>query len=393
MKINKIVIVCASYPFGKVESFLENEINFLSKNFDIEVYPIKKYNDADDVRDNIPSNLIYHEPIVSSNFFKRLIKGIFNTAPFWFVIPEFLKLLLYSKDIKKSTIPFIINLISYRTLYSNSNFKNSINKKGTIVYFYWGNTPIRYFKTNNKVLVRVHGGEIDKERNYNFIPDSIFSKKVTYLPISKKVDSFLKNKGLKTYLNRLGTNDFGVNHSLNVNNIINIVTCSNIIPLKRLDLLIVALANVKDIKIEWNHFGDGPLFKEIHQLAIAKLADNITVKFHGRVNNIELMRYYQSNYVDLFVNLSQYEGIPVSIMEALSFGIPCFATNAGATSEIVNEINGKLVDVNFEIKELVDFICLIKSNTQLRDGARNYWKNNYSSENNYSNLVNYIKNI
>ena len=49
------------------------------------------------------------------------------------------------------------------------------------------------------------------------------------------------------------------------------------------------------------------------------------------------------NDFDLFVNMSLSEGIPVSIMEAISFGIPIIATNVGGNAEIVNDETGVLI--------------------------------------------------
>lgn len=43
--------------------------------------------------------------------------------------------------------------------------------------------------------------------------------------------------------------------------------------------------------------------------------------------------------------MSDSEGIPVSIMEAMSFGIPVIARNVGGMSEIVNEENGLLLEM------------------------------------------------
>jgi len=49
------------------------------------------------------------------------------------------------------------------------------------------------------------------------------------------------------------------------------------------------------------------------------------------------------------MNLSETEGIPVSIMEAQSAGVPILATNLGGTSEIVNNENGFLVEKDFNL--------------------------------------------
>jgi len=45
----------------------------------------------------------------------------------------------------------------------------------------------------------------------------------------------------------------------------------------------------------------------------------------------DVLNYYASNPVDVFINTSSSEGLPVSIMEAMSFGIPVIATNVGGT--------------------------------------------------------------
>lgn len=43
------------------------------------------------------------------------------------------------------------------------------------------------------------------------------------------------------------------------------------------------------------------------------------------------------------MNLSTSEGVPVSIMEVQSYGIPVIATNVGGTGEIIDKDNGILL--------------------------------------------------
>src|SRR5690606_27302811 len=121
--------------------------------------------------------------------------------------------------------------------------------------------------------------------------------------------------------------------------------------LKRVHLIVSALQTIENQEIEWIHFGDGVLYNEVATLSKG-LSSNIKSIFKGRVLNSEILNFYKNNYVDLFVNISTNEGIPVSIMEAFSFGIPTFATNVGATAELVNEFNGMLVEKDFDIQEL-----------------------------------------
>ena len=97
-----------------------------------------------------------------------------------------------------------------------------------------------------------------------------------------------------------------------------IVSCSNLISIKRVDLLIQSLALVDDLEVEWVHFGDGALMTELRTLSRQLLGPkpNISYNFRGRVPNWELINYYSENEIDLFITVSKWDGIPVSIMEA-----------------------------------------------------------------------------
>ena len=74
--------------------------------------------------------------------------------------------------------------------------------------------------------------------------------------------------------------------------------------------------------------------------------------------------------------MSETEGIPVSIMEAQSYGIPVIATNVGGTSEIVHDgINGVLLSRNFDTADLLNAIeTVICSYKSFSDNALLTWK-------------------
>lgn len=114
-------------------------------------------------------------------------------------------------------------------------------------------------------------------------------------------------------------------------------SCSGMVEVKRIELIIDALSGVKDFKIRWVHLGGGPLMDELTAMAADKLAskENIEYEFVGQLKNRDVQKYYSEHHIDLFVNVSASEGLPVSIMEAMSYGIPVIATDVGATREIV----------------------------------------------------------
>jgi glycosyltransferase involved in cell wall biosynthesis len=138
----------------------------------------------------------------------------------------------------------------------------------------------------------------------------------------------------------------------------------------------------------WTHIGNGPLFEEIKS-ACNFLPENVKVNFKGRLTQELVFTFYSSTPVDFFINCSISEGLPVSIMEAISFGIPVVATNVGGTSEIVNPLTGFLLDSKFETRRVAQMLVTLKNSdiAALRKSARLFWKQNFDSPQNYSRFV------
>ena len=93
--------------------------------------------------------------------------------------------------------------------------------------------------------------------------------------------------------------------------------------------------------------------------------------------------------IDLQINLSSYEGIPMSIMEVMSYGIPTLATDTGGSSEIVNVKNGILIDVHSSPKFISEKILEFKNLTEqkkllMQNEAYQTWSKKFDSEKNYS---------
>ena len=174
-----------------------------------------------------------------------------------------------------------------------------------------------------------------------------------------------------------------------------VCSCSNLIPLKRIDRIIEVLSSLNVENLYWVHFGDGPLREELLQYA-QKMLPNVQYEFKGIVPNNKILDFYAENYVDLFINLSSSEGIPVSIMEALSAGIPVVATDVGGTAEAVNEENGFLIPAEFEnadVAEKINAYLSLSDEEKLsyRRRAYEFWRDNYEAEKNYTNFIRLIE--
>ena len=197
-------------------------------------------------------------------------------------------------------------------------------------------------------------------------------------------------------LHRLGVEEGVVyNKGKSINKLI--VSCSGIRKVKRLDKIIEVLANLKSEKIRWIHFGDGELMNEIKQLALDKLGSKgVEFEFKGNVNNESLLNYYANNQVDCFVNLSDSEGVPVSIMEACSYAIPIIATDVGGTKEIVfDSQNGYLIGQNHTLESVAAKLDLILNNPDNSFGINSakIYKRDFSSKDNFNQFCKTLKNI
>jgi glycosyltransferase involved in cell wall biosynthesis len=93
-----------------------------------------------------------------------------------------------------------------------------------------------------------------------------------------------------------------------------------------------------------NLIGTGTLEKEVKN-KVRELNLDPCVKFLGLQSNV----YPYLNEADIFVLPSLWEGMPITLIEAMATGLPIVATKVGGVSDIIeNNVTGLLVDTNIE---------------------------------------------
>lgn len=395
----ELVLITNRYPFYPGEEFLKLELEFLCEKFrKVHIIPVNSVDHSRqrELPENAQTHLVpvFQKKNAVSYKMKAMLDG---QGRKWF--------LAESSRAKQFGIKGVGKLLSWTA--NGIHLRNYIQEKiimeqeatQFVVYSYWlslspGIALLKERYRDLYAISRGHGGDIyDYRHSPPYLPykHKVINQLDKIFLISQNGVDYLEGQSGGKISNievaRLGTSKpEGISQGSS-DGVFRIVSCSYVVPVKRLELLVKSLAECKS-RIHWTHIGGGPGQNDLEGLA-KELPQNITYEFTGNMANDEIVPYYLDNPVDLFINVSASEGIPVSIMEAFSCGIPAIATDVGGTGEIVNESNGKLIPSDFEIEELAKLLDYhtrlpLGKREVLRKAAFQTWNEMYNAETNYS---------
>jgi glycosyltransferase involved in cell wall biosynthesis len=413
-KTSDLILITSGYPYGKaIETFLEQEIQFLSDIYGrIYIYAI---NINETEQRNIPKN-VFPQKIITN--YSALLKAsiivglLFNVN----LYKELYNIIfLYKQRITYNKLFILFNhYINGYYIYSTikkSILQNRLNSKEVTIYSYWlAETAVaaallkKYFP-KSLTISRAHRYDLYFEvHDDKYLP----FRKYIYNTLDKII--FISEHGLEYFTNllkikksknlilsKLGISNNFSHRIFNLTRPLKIASCSFVTYNKRVDMIAKTLSDT-DMEIEWVHIGNGwnnPDYKPIINKIELLLKDkqNITYKIAGQLSNSEIFDYYHQKPFDLFINLSKSEGLPVSIMEAMSFGIPVIATAVGGTPEIVKHgYNGLLLNADSTSKEIVNAIKYFYEMDEevyrtFCSNAYRTWFENFNAENNYKDFI------
>ena len=128
--------------------------------------------------------------------------------------------------------------------------------------------------------------------------------------------------------------------------ILSVSTCT---PLKQVPLIARAVGALADehpgTAIHWTHLGDGPGLEELRELfaRLRTTRPGLDGSLPGFVAHVAVEKLLRTQPFDVMVNASTSEGVPVSIMETMSYGIPTIAPAVGGVPELVRPETGWLL--------------------------------------------------
>ena len=94
------------------------------------------------------------------------------------------------------------------------------------------------------------------------------------------------------------------------------------------------------------------------------------VVFLGSLTHEKMMEWYQT--IDLYIQPSLQEGLPRSVIEAMSYALPCMGTNVAGIPELLEE--DCLLDKKRIVNALVESLQLIRREKFIEEAKRNFEK-------------------
>ena len=228
-------------------------------------------------------------------------------------------------------------------------FVNGLGTEATIANLFSRKKVIRkivgdpvWERVYNKKLINESFDDFQENKHGIFIS---LQKIIRNWSINKSNLIITPSQHLKTFINKIGVDNkiLVINNGVTIqetnnkvfqNSIIQLLVVSRLVTQKNIDSIIKAVKVMENEGIILNIVGDG---SEINNLK--NLVENYDLKekvnFIGKIENAKLNKYLSN--ADIFVQASNYEGLPHSILEAINYEIPILSTEVGGCSVLLNK--------------------------------------------------------
>ena len=239
-----------------------------------------------------------------------------------------------------------------------------------------------------------------QDKNYGF--SISLQKKVRSFSIKKSdivvtpsqhLKNFILNLGFKNKIEIINNGVFIPEENTNIftNDQINITIVSRLVSHKNIKKIIRAISDLNDPLIYLNIIGDGPELNQLQKISLeSNNKDNII--FHGKLNRDDINHIFLKS--DIYIQASNYEGLPHSLLEAMSYGIPVLCTPVGECKEILgNEDRGYILDLPVSKNNITSKISEIIGEKNIANKKGERGKDFINEKYNLTNSFNLYKNL
>lgn len=383
-----------SYPYGTNEAFLTNELPVLAKRFDkVVLFPLLGKGEANPLPPNVEVRHILGDPYRAASFgevfghsgaFWKLLRTSIASAPSFGAVRR------RWPDLRSRSRQALARAIALK-----KELGAAYDPRHVVLYSFWTAdwaTALGLWKCMDprvRFRSRMMGFDMYAHRakeGWQMFQRFQVQQAEGLHPISgdglgNMVKAHPGHAG-KFALSYLATADRGV-APWQPADVLRVVSCSNLVELKRVHLIAEALCTCK-VPVQWTHFGDGPERAKVETVLAAAPA-HVKATLMGSRPNAEVIAWYQQHPVDVFIHLSRTEGgAPVALQEAASFGIPLIGADAGGVREVVGEHTGVLLPNAVDIAEVARLLEGWKNgprySERARAGVRAAWRARFDAE-------------
>lgn len=326
LKNKKVTFLLLHLGYGGIETSTINTANALSNDYEVEIVSFYnlKHNQEKFVKNNIRIKYLYNggpnkDEFISAvkkiNIFKILYEGFKSVSILikrkWYMVNY-----IYNCDAKN----VVSTRYDYSVLLSKYGNKNAIkfaqehhhhnnNKK-------YINILSTKYKNINYLCALTKGLKNDYKK---FLKENNYTK-IIYLP-NMIIDNNTEKSDLKSK---------------------NIISVGRLHKGKRIDELINIFSKIKNKKSKLYIIGDGEEKDRLKQLIYDKKLENRVIML-GYLDKEQQKDYYLDSCV--FAMTSESEGLPMVLLEAMQYGIPCiaFKTDTGVADIISDNNNGFII--------------------------------------------------
>ena len=196
---------------------------------------------------------------------------------------------------------------------------------------------------------------------------------------------------LKSFVSGLGFSNkiLKINNGVDITDIkktnihkadVNLLIISRLVVQKNINIVIEAIGLLDDRNLKLSIIGEGGEFSKLEGL-IHDLNLQNRVQLLGKIDNNRISQFLLT--ADIFIQASDYEGLPHSVLEAINYEVPILSTEVGGCKDLLNDgERGFIIPIPPHKKIIAENILFIINNkeesTKRADAAKAFISKEYN---------------
>ena len=161
---------------------------------------------------------------------------------------------------------------------------------------------------------------------------------------------------------------------------INLIIISRLVVQKNINIVIEAMKLLDNKNLKLSIIGEGGEFIKLESI-IHDLNLQNRVQLLGKIDNNKISQFLLT--ADIFIQASDYEGLPHSVLEAINYEVPILSTEAGGCKDLLNDgERGFIIPMPPDKKVIAENISFIIKNkaeaTKRADEAKAFINKKYN---------------